>query len=92
MTKLQYVVDMLEHHRNKINQILLNMSVNHIISLDGDLIKYQKPFEELLYSMNIPFSSQPTKDGLIYTINFRSEFQFEEFKVNINQKIPYPFM
>lgn len=68
------------------------MSVNHIISLDGDLNKYQKPFEELLSSMKIPFSSHPTKDGMVYTINFHSEFQFEEFKMNINQKIPYPFL
>jgi hypothetical protein len=68
------------------------MPVNHLISLDGDYIKYQKQFEELLSSTYIPFSPQSTKDGIVYTIHFNSESQYEEFKMRINKIIPYPFL
>lgn len=68
------------------------MPVNHLISLDGDYIKYQKQFEELLSKMYIPYSSQPTKDGIFYTIHFNSESQYEEFKMRINKIIPYPLL
>lgn len=68
------------------------MPINHLISLDGEFIKYQKQFEELLLSMRIPFSQQSTKDGIVYTIHFNSQSQYEEFKTKINKIIPYPFL
>lgn len=68
------------------------MPVNHLISLDGDYLKYKNQFEDLLSSMYIPFSSQETKDGVVYTINFPSNSDYEKFKEKINKFIPYPFL
>jgi hypothetical protein len=80
--------------QNTIEKQLKNiiMPVNHLISLDGDYIKYQKQFEKILSEINIPYSSQLTKDGIVYTIHFNSESQYEEFKMRINKIIPYPFL
>ena len=67
------------------------MPQNHLISLDGDYLNYSKPFEEILNEMqpSVPFSSQPTKDGKVYTVHFKSSFQYEEFKIEISKKIPF---
>ena len=67
------------------------MPDNHIISLDGDFANYTNSFERLLQSMNppVPFSSQPTKDGEVYTVHFQSTFQYEKFKIAIANQIPF---
>jgi hypothetical protein len=64
------------------------MPDNHLIHLDKDYIEFADQFEKLLWSMEIPFSSQETKDGKIYTVHFPSTFSYEEFKIKVGEKIP----
>jgi hypothetical protein len=67
------------------------MPNTHVIRLEDAYANFSEVIEDYLQSMKpaVPFTSESTKDGSVFTIQFQSEDQYEEFKEKVLLKTPF---